>query len=442
MQRKLLYFTILALLLMVAPLVSAQEDAIPIAIGEEASGEISGTAATYVFSATAGQMLIVDVLSEDFEPIAEVNDASGSEVAFAFGGDTFASVVFTVPEDGEYFASAGEFMGEGTGAYTIRVREGQTIAFGDSVDAEINGGTDAYTFEGTTGTLAVIELTTTDMEFELELYDSAGTLLASDAVFSSGTQAIIEFLLPADDTYTIQVPLWFATDVLSGPYTLSLNSITPESLTYDNGVTSEVTGIERNYFFFEGTTGDVIHVTADSGTTEEVEGIDVDFELVGPDGEIVATDNSDGPFSDPALTRILLPMDGLYLLKVIPNDDDEAQYGSVDVLVETAELLTTDEGPVSLTLGDRFEQDFIRFTGEPGASYTLTVTPERPIVSFNAAIGEGLFSTINGTVSNGNRLVLDFTVPEDTTAGLLNVSLRQSSFQDATTYEVNITPAE
>ncbi|PJF20396.1 MAG: hypothetical protein CUN56_16385, partial [Phototrophicales bacterium] len=136
--------------------------------------------------------------------------------------------------------------------------------------------------------------------------------------------------------------------------------------------------------------GDVIHIVANSAADS---GVDVDLVLVGVDGEDLYSDNSDGIGNNPAITRIMLPADGLYLLKVVPSSSNTAT-GSVNVVVETAELLNLDDGSLTLTLGDadRFEQDYVRFSGEPGASYTLTVTPERNIVSYNISIGDGLFS--------------------------------------------------
>jgi len=410
---------------------------IPIAIGEEASGEIDGAAVTYVFSATAGQTIIVDVLSEDFEPIAEVNDANGAELAFEFGGDTFASVVFTAPADGDYFFPAGEFMGEGSGAYTVRVREAGALEVGTPISGELNGGTDSYTFQGTAGTLTVLRIETSGVEAGLELIDSEGNQLASDTVFSSGTEAIIEFLLPADGQYRADIPLWFATDVLTGAYTLTLNEIQPTAVEYDAANTVTVEGIDREYFSFAGTTGDVIHILADSGTTEEVEGIDTNLELVGPDGVIITTDNSDGPFADPAITRIILPMDGLYLIKLIPADDAPDQSGDVTLTVETAELLRAEDG-TTVSLGERWEQDFVYFEGAPGTTYTLTVTPDRGTVSYSINIGEGLFSSISATIGNGDNLVFTFTVPEDAPAGITGISIRQSSFQNPAGYSISI----
>ena len=61
-----------------------------IAVGDTVSGEVAGGAVEYVFSAEAGEVIIVSIVAEGFEPDLEINDADGWEVDFAFGGDDFA----------------------------------------------------------------------------------------------------------------------------------------------------------------------------------------------------------------------------------------------------------------------------------------------------------------------------------------------------------------
>ena len=421
---------------------AAQEDATPIVVGDEVSGTLADSVDKYAIDLVAGDVIVIDLYSTDFEPAVSVEDASGFGVESAFGSDTRSSLVFIAPEDGTYLLVAGEFMGETNGAYTMRVRASQPLEADTEATGDMDNGPVAFTFTGTAGALLSVSYTANDYDGEVYLYDLAGETLASKTEFSSSEPAVMEYVLPEDGTYVLEAGIWFAEEVAFGTYAISYSEIIPNPIEVDSPVTVAMAGTARQYYAFGGNTGQVLHITADSGTTEDVDGYDVDLVVTGPDGTDVFTDSSDGPFDDPAITRVILPEDGFYLIKMIPNDEsDESQAGDVVLSVETAELLTFDEGPVTVEVGSTFEQDVVRFTGEPGAQYRLTVTSERPIVSFTVSIGQSLFSSRTLTVSNGDQAILDFTMPEDSEAGLVDVSIRQSSFQDPTNFTLSLEPA-
>lgn len=434
-----------ALLALSVASVQAQEAPIPIAPGEEASGTLADSTQQYVMSLTAGQVVAVQIFSEDFEPAASIDNAEGREVVFDFGNETTSAVVMIAPADGDYFINVGEFMGATTGAYTVEVQD----AAGElAPDTPTAGNMDyvpqAYVINGAAGTLVSATLNAEGYDAELRLVDASNEELAQDSQFGSDP-AVVEFVLPADGQYVLVSDLYFAADAFQGTFEIAYSAIIPNPIEYDASAVVSMAGTARQYYAFGGNAGDVIHIVADSGATAEEDGsIDVDLAVTGPEGFDVFTDRSDGIGFDPAITRVRLPADGFYLIKIIPNDEsDEAQAGDVTLSVETAELITVDDGPVSVTLGDadRFEQDFVRFTGEPGQAYRLTVVGDRPTISFNVTVGEGLFSSINTTVSNGDQIVFDFTLPEDIEAGsIVDISLRQSAFQNPTTYEISLEP--
>lgn len=434
---------VLALSLSVAAVQAQDADPIPIAVGEEASGTLADSTQQYVISLAAGDVIIVDVFSDAFEAAPEILDSENRSLVFAFGNEQRSSVVMTAPADGDYFISVGAFMGATTGDYTVRVRAAEPIMPDTPIEGEIPNAPTAYVLEGAAGTLVSASLRGEGYDAQLVLLDSNNERLSSELQGFSDP-AVLEFVLPEDGQYVLVNELWF-TGLAEGTFTISYSEIIPDPIEVDTPTTVSMQGTARQYYALGGNAGDVVHFTADSGTTEEVEGIDVDLIVTGPSGEDIFQDRSDGIGFDPAITRVILPEDGFYLIKLVPNDEtDESQSGDVTLLVETAELITLDDGPVQVTLGDedRFEQDFVRFTGEPGASYRLTVVGDRATISFTVNIGEGLFNSIIGNVSNGDRLVLDFTLPEgDVEAGsLIDVSLRQSAFQNTTSYEISVEP--
>lgn len=420
--------------------VAAQDEEIPpIGVGETISGEISNGVIQYNVTAAAGQLLVVDVVSVGFEPSIEVDSvATGREVAFTFGGETAADVYFVAPEAGEYTIKVQDFIDPVTGSYTLRVREGGTLAVGEEASGDIDNAPAPFKFTASAGSLIAARGVIEGLDGRVVISDLEGRELKYASTSYNSSEAVAEYLIPADGEYVVAAGIGVFSDSRVGTYTLSLTEIATTPIAYDTPLDVAIAGTDRAYLSFAATAGDLVHITANAGDT----GVDVDLVLVGVDGEDLYSDTSDGIGSNPAITRIMIPADGLYLLKVVPYSGNTAS-GTVSVSVETAELLTLDAGAVTVTLGDddRFEQDFIRFTGEPGMSYSLTVTPERNTVSYNISIGEGLFSSINANILNGNSTVLNFTLPADAAAGLVEISLRQSSYQDTATYELTLTPA-
>lgn len=434
-------FSILMILLigtiMVAVPVAAQDT---VAVGETVSGEVSDGAVTYEFSATASELVVITIVAEGFEPDIEVNDADGWEVGFTFGGETFASLPFIAPEDGVYTILSQDFLDPVTGSYTLSLAAGDAITAGDTIEGTIDTATAAYAFTGTEGTLIAASLTTEGFDSNFTLISSEGYSLKYDYTSNYNPNTAIEFLLPEDGSYVIAVEVSTFSDELTGTYTLGLNEITPTFVEIDTPTAVDIIGVERQYVAFKAGAGSVVHITADSGSTEDFDGPDTELELVGPDGEDLVSDSGDGPGYDPAITRIILPMDGFYLLKVIPEDDDPELVGSVELLVETAELLRVDEGPINITLLERFEQDFVYFDAVEGSRYRITVVPERNVVSFTVSMGDGLFG--GGGYINAqdvDRLVVEFTAEETVLQG---ISLRQSTWQDITSYEITLESIE
>ena len=437
MRKLSILMTLLVIAIALTTTVSAQDT---IAVGETVQGEVTNGAATHTFSATAGEMVIITIVAEGFEPDLEVEDADGWEVGFTFGGDTFASLVFIAPEDGVYTILSQDFLDPVTGSYTLSLGAGSTIAAGETVEGTIDTASVGYAFSGTEGALVAVSVTTEGFDSNLTLMDGEGDSLKYDYTSDYSPNTAIEFLLPEDGMYAIAVELSSFSDTFTGTYTLGLSEITPTFVNIDLPATIDILGVERQYVAFKAGAGTVVHITADSGTTEDFTGPDTELALVGPDGEDMVSDTSDGPGQDPAITRIILPLDGFYLIKVIPEDDDPSLVGTVDLLVETADMLRVDEVPIAMTLADRFEQDFVYFEAVEGSRYQLTVVPYRDVVSFTISLGEGLFG--GGGYVNAidvDRMVVEYTAEE---TGLQGISLRQSSWQDPTTYDIMLESIE
>jgi hypothetical protein len=431
-------------LLIFAVSIDAQNsnDAIPIRVGETAAGEINGQADVYRFEATAGDVRIVDVMSEDFRPVVDIRGPGGETIVSHMDGETLASAAFVAPEDGTYTFFAGGFNNRGEGAYTVRLRAASAIEFGQTITDTLDNGANAYDIVPEADGLAIITLEPIDDDLELEMrvLGEANRELASASLLSMRPERLA-VPLTAGQTVALVVDFWFVSDRLDGRYALSIDIIEPQPLLIDIPYTVEVVDFAVQYLTFDAVAGETIHVTADSGYRPGTEGVDTQLELIAPDGTRVARDSSNGPYVNPAITRVTLPQDGRYHLILAP-EGDRTGSGSVEVLVESTDRLSLSTGQVALTLGERFDEEILQFEAEPNVHYRLRITPEARTVEIDIEIDAETFDPIRINADNASRIVFDFTVPDTAQRELATIHLRQFAPNEPVIYNVGLETVE
>jgi hypothetical protein len=175
----------------------------------------------------------------EFVSLQESSVAADTAIVPPSGG----TMVFRVPEDGEYYVRAGAY-GEVTGEYTLviqdrgnapaprttPIRRGQTVtgALG-STDPELDDGRwhDAYSYTGRAGERIRIAMSSGDFDTFLilgRMVDGEFQALESndDAEEGDGTDSVLEVELPDDGRYVIQATS-FATE-MEGDYRLTVGS--------------------------------------------------------------------------------------------------------------------------------------------------------------------------------------------------------------------------
>lgn len=107
--------------------------ALTIAIGETVQGTATGADVVYQFEATAGTVISIALSSSEFDPLARLLAADGSELAYDddSGGSLAAAIEnFTLPADGTYQIVVSTYAGENNrtanGAFTLTLSEGIT----------------------------------------------------------------------------------------------------------------------------------------------------------------------------------------------------------------------------------------------------------------------------------------------------------------------------
>ena len=80
---------------------------------------------TYTFTAEAGQSVIIEMTSEEFDTFVQLLNPAGEvlEQNDDYNGTPNATIVATIPESGEYTLRAGSFYGQKGGNYLISVKQ-------------------------------------------------------------------------------------------------------------------------------------------------------------------------------------------------------------------------------------------------------------------------------------------------------------------------------
>ena len=305
----------------------------------------------------------------------------------------------------------------------------ESIALGDTVESELEGEPLSYTFSASAGDFMTISLASENFDAYLTLNDADGNLVAEDDDSGDFFNALLSTVIPADGEYTIVVSAAFGQG--NGAFVLRLNSLEATPLAYSTPETVTFSGAAPVLVQFDGEAGDVVNVYTNSGSAE----LDTKLTLLDSTGMVVAEDDDSGLSLEPAIIRQPLAETGTYYVLVASARDEELE-GPVTLTVEETMLLNLDDGPVSVTVGELFEYEVVRFTADLNARYRMTVTSEVPF-DLTLEIGD-FFDGSEMRLDNVLRGSFDFVA---VAAGETILRVR-SGFSDAATVEIAFTPVE
>lgn len=291
----------------------------------------------------------------------------------------------------------------------------EAISPGDSVEGELDQDTFDYTFTAEAGELYLIAMNSDEFDTLLEVYDENGFFVDRDDDGGDGTNALLAFIPAEDGVYTIRATSFMGAGV--GAYTLTLTVVELRELTYDEMISIKFDDQTVKYFAFEGSAGDVVNIIVESDGS-----VDTDLTLRGPDGfQLAYNDDFDGV--DPTLYRTLLDMDGRYLLELGSYSRREIA-GEVTLIIETTELLSLDDGPQVITLGESLRAESLVFEGAANSDYRLTISSNELASLFMNINQDGLFvASMNfDNIREGSFV---FNVPVD---GPVVLSINDGSF--------------
>ena len=189
------------------------------------------------FEFQAGEFVVVDLRSTDFDPWLEIRTPGGETfVNDDHEGDSSRSqLALTLTETGSYTVFATTYKPGDSGAYDVSIRRGSaeatpaadsrveqgTLAAGDS-QLDTGEYVDTFTFDGRPGQTMRIDLAATGFDGYLVLIPPSGDPLHNDDAPGQPGHSLIEASLSELGTYTVAVTSYKVGEV--GSYTLTVES--------------------------------------------------------------------------------------------------------------------------------------------------------------------------------------------------------------------------
>jgi hypothetical protein len=196
--------------------------------GSLSSGTSPAVAGRYEYRGRAGQRVVIDLESDDFDAYLRVTDETGREYTNDDGGDGFNSrLSYQFETDGAIQIVAGSIGGSNEGAYTLKVAESaQSVAaeYRGSLDLNDSRGYDgtiydSYEYVGRSGRQISVLLESDDFDTVVYISNPDGSNLARDDDGGGGTNSAVDVTLPENGTYTIYVVSFFEE---TGAYSLTV----------------------------------------------------------------------------------------------------------------------------------------------------------------------------------------------------------------------------
>jgi hypothetical protein len=188
----------------------------------------NGALHRYWYRGVRGEVLVVDLTSDDFDTYLRVQDDRGREFVDDDGGvGRNSRTSYAFDQDGVLSIHVSSFSGSAEGRYQLQVSAIGTDPVAD-YQGELAPGSDRtydgkwvdrYEYAGSAGETISIHLESEAFDTQLYLSGPSGRSIASDDDGGGGTNSLITVTLPETGTYVIYVVPFLDA---GGPYELSI----------------------------------------------------------------------------------------------------------------------------------------------------------------------------------------------------------------------------
>ena len=303
--------------------------------------------------------------------------------------------------------------------------QGGELTPGTPVEGNLAGEADIYTLSLAQGDVVVISMESADFDTQLTLKDSSGAEVGSDDDSGVDNNALLAFVAQADDTFSVEAGSWFDGE---GAYTLTATIVESNVVAAGAPVTIAAAGEIQVYAVYSGAAGEVIDIRATSAGED-----DVDVAFNGVNAGEVDRDDDDGVGNNALLRRVVLPEDGLYLIKST-GWFDEAFTADVEIAVDATEQLIITDAPIDFSLSDdALGTEVFTFEATAGTVYRITATSVNATGIQMELLDTDAFFTPDIESGDAVRVSWDYRA---TAGGTFRIDVHPSFFSDGDTYQI------
>ncbi len=458
---------------------------VPVEMGQSLAGDLEspGVPAAFSLEGRSGDIVSITVESLEFDPLVTLQNSSGADIATDddSAGNLNARIAnFQLPDTGTYLILVSSLSRSARGSFVLTVDQGTAaaqppptaepnMALGDdaltpgqSISAVLSPDQPEarFTFAAIADQEVTITASSAVFDPVLTLLDTDGAELAVDDDGAGALNArISKFRVPGDGMYTVVVSA-FSPLIAQSPFNLLLElvdgSLTP---TEDPGQVTPGTTIEGELtvtqpeasYTFAGRAGDTVTITARSNA------FDTFLTLLGPDGDILASDDDSAGNLNSQIANFTLPQDGIYTAVVssfAPSVDGPFTLlieGASEVAVGEPTIEPTAEPPAvggtDLVIGQPVEgtlddsSDSIEYTFFAEEGQPLTISAESEILDVYISVLDEDGNVLAYDDDSGdylNALITVFSPPADGVYTLLV----QTYTDESSNFEVTLREAE
>ena len=376
----------------------------------------------YTFAGTAGEQVVVDLRSTEFDPYLIVKTPGGEQ----FDNDDHegsgerSQLVLTLEETGEFRVLVTSYKAGESGAYALTITQASSGSDTDgpvaartergslgSGDKTLRSGeyVDSYRLEAAPGQRIVLDVSSSEFDTYLLLKTPSGEQLENDDAEGLSGHSVIEHVATEVGTYTVLVTSYQAGE--TGRYDLTINTTADQrqasstrsrqqdvnALTIGERVRGALESGDRTLssgeyldtHVFEGRAGQYVIVEMESGDFDTYLG------MTTPGGETIENDDWEGSSSRSRI-EMELPADGRYRITTTSYAAEETGgyllAVSEGTAAQAAAARTADSRPAGSD-GANVYGIFVGLSDYGGRASNLRYTDEDPVVVRDALIRNG-----------------------------------------------------
>ena len=182
----------------------------------------AGSVVEYDWTIPEGNVVTIDLSSEDFDTYITLNDSEDEEIdTNDDGGEGLNSLLsFISPADDTYSITVGQFLSDTPeGDYTL-ILSGQAII--EVIEDTVSETTEYTTFDGVAGQTVTISLNSEDFDTLVRVLDANGVEVATNDDGGDSLNSLLNFTPTEDGEYTVVVDSFDGAP--SGTFQLSVST--------------------------------------------------------------------------------------------------------------------------------------------------------------------------------------------------------------------------